>query len=165
MGNLLVIKNADFSSVAVEQVNPGLKVRMVDKSSLANWRPDNDGKTYIADEGWLNSTTGTSRSTDFIDCNGASFIDVSIPVYTSSPAIQYLAFYSGNTNGELNDSHSTPHPDFISSIPREVGAEKGMVIKRINVPTGAKYLRTTYLSAADSAVYGEFVCKVYYLVE
>lgn len=163
MGNLLVIKNADFSNVAVEQVDPGLKVRMEDKSSLANWRTEDDGKTLIAANGWLNPTGGISRSTGFIECEGAAFIDVSMPVFTSSPATQFLAFYSSNTNGGIVEPQSTPHPDFISSIPREVGAEKGMVIKRINVPTGAKYLRTTYLSAEDSAVYGEFVCKVYYL--
>ena len=107
---------------------------------------------FIQSGGTYTSSGSKTAATDYIECDGAEKIEISMIVLTTSPT-QYLAFYS-------TDKASGYIPG--SQIARIKGDAEGVEIHTYDVPTGAKYFRSTYWNDTYAETYGAFHCKVQY---
>lgn len=103
---------------------------------------------YIKTDGTYASGGNKTAATEYINCEGAAQIEISMIVLTTSPT-QYLAFYSTNSTS-----------GYMSHIARIKGAAEGTEIHTYDIPEGAKYFRTTYWNAEYSETYGDFHCKL-----
>ena len=103
---------------------------------------------YIKTDGTYTSGGSKTAATEYINCEGAAQIEISMIVLTTSPT-QYLAFYSTNSAS-----------GYMSHIARITGAAEGTEIHTYDIPKGAKYFRTTYWNAEYSETYGDFHCKL-----
>ena len=100
-----------------------------------------DGTSY-------SPTTLFASTQTYLDCSGAKYIELTIPVHTTTGTQSGIAFYGTSNN-------------YIIGYPRPVGTS-GTITKRYYIPKGAISFRTTYWNAANRATYGAFQCKIYY---
>lgn len=163
MGNVLVIKGADFSKVAVGTVDI---IKEVDMSDQVEYYTSYGGSNYtlINLHGWMMKSDGNSTvATKMIPCDGAKKLRISMVQFTSSPS-QGLAFYSDATeNNTTNPSTSLKDTDnLVKVIPRPQGSEIKAVVMTYDIPEGAKFFRTTYFTESLRSQYGELECVLIY---
>ena len=113
---------------------------------------DGNDINVTSTEGTLYTST-TLGCTSYIHCLGVKKIILTMPVLTTT-AVQGLAFY---------DSTKTVISGY--GILRPVGSASGIstiTITRDNIPNNAVFFRTTFWNFANSLLYGEFLCTLYY---
>lgn len=94
-------------------------------------------------------TTSTLGATSYINCKGALYMDVRLPVLTTIPS-QGLVFY---------DEENNP----INGLLRPQGNSEGIEDKRIYIPGNAVKFKTTYWNFENSQTYGDFSCDIYFI--
>ena len=145
------LNNSNYELEKAELHSPSSKMIHLNNGNTV----DNSSET-LTDNTIIQYSDGTSYSPTtlfastqtYINCSGAKYIELTIPVHTTSGTQSGIAFYGASNN-------------YIIGYPRLVGTS-GTVTKRYYIPKGAVSFRTTYWNAANRATYGEFKCKVYY---
>lgn len=123
-----------------------------DKVSLDSRELSDGYGVYVVNtsgEGGTIYTSTMTGVTSFIDCEGATEIELSMIILTSNPS-QGCAFYNKNK-------------EFLSGVLRKQGSVNGSEVITIQVPPEAAYFRTVYWNFENRKTYGEFVCNISYL--
>lgn len=108
---------------------------------------DQEGGVYGNPIGEVYSTSSLGASS-YINCKGALYMDITLPVLTSEPT-QGLVFY--NKSGEA-----------INGILRLKSDSEGVQKVRVYIPEDAELFKTTFWNFENSMTYGEFSCKMYF---
>lgn len=93
--------------------------------------------------------TTTLGASSYIDCKGALYMDITMPILTTSPS-QGLVFY---------DDEGAP----LNGILRPRGEAEGVVKIRVYIPHGATFFKTTFWNFEKSLSLGNFECSIYFI--
>lgn len=144
MGKILIIRDVDFSSVAVDTVTP---LDETDITSffgtfakgvlVADSLNNNYGKTFY------NPNSSSMTHSNFVDIQGYTTLRVNMAQYESSlNASGGLCFYSAQSDSSV-----------VGSYLYNAAAETSMAEHTITIPAGAKYVRLTIIAAEQSDFY------------
>lgn len=107
---------------------------------------DQEGSVYDNPIGEVYSTSSLGASS-YINCKGALYMDITLPVLTSEPS-QGLVFFD--------------EEGAIDGVLRLKGNVEGIEKKRIYIPDNAVKFKTTFWNFEKSEIYGEFSCEIYF---
>lgn len=108
---------------------------------------DQEGGVYGNPIGEVYSTSSLGASS-YINCKGALYMDITLPVLTSEPS-QGLVFFDEEGGA-------------IDGVLRLKGNAEGIEKKRIYIPDNAVKFKTTFWNFEKSQNYGEFSCEIYF---
>ena len=124
------------------------------KKEELDYRDIVDGVAVIVDRGAYELPMGDVYSTSslgassYINCKGALYMDITLPVLTSEPS-QGLVFFDEEGGA-------------IDGVLRLKGDAEGIEKKRIYIPDNAVKFKTTFWNFEKSEIYGEFSCEIYF---